>query len=122
GLPTVLIGHSMGGVIAARYAQLHASELAALVLSGPTLGANTAFEALLEMDPIPDIPIDPEILSRDPAVGRAYAEDPLVYHGPLTLTTLRGILAGVEAVAQGGTFGELPTLWIPATWARLAPL
>jgi alpha-beta hydrolase superfamily lysophospholipase len=122
GLPTVLIGHSMGGVIAARYAQLYASELAALVLSGPPLGGNPAFEALLEMDPIPDIPIDPEILSRDPAVGLAYAEDPLVYHGPLTLTTLRGILAGVEAVAQGGTFGDLPTLWIHGEEDALAPL
>jgi len=122
GLPTVLIGHSMGGVIAARYAQLHASELAALVLSGPPLGGNPAFEALLEMDPIPDIPIDPEILSRDPAVGQAYAEDPLVYHGPLTLTTLQGIVAGVEAVAQGGTFGQLPTLWIHGEEDALAPL
>jgi alpha-beta hydrolase superfamily lysophospholipase len=122
GLPTVLIGHSMGGVIAARYAQLYTAELAALVLSGPPLGGNPAFEALLEMDPIPDIPIDPQILSRDPAVGHAYAEDPLVYHGPLTLTTLQGIVAGVEAVAQGGTFGQLPTLWIHGEEDALAPL
>ena len=34
------------------------------------------------MDPIPDVPIDPSILSRDPEVGAAYAADPLVYHGP----------------------------------------
>jgi alpha-beta hydrolase superfamily lysophospholipase len=120
--PAVLIGHSMGGVIAARYAQLHGHELAALVLSGPPLGGNPAFEALLEMDPIPDIPIDPAILSRDPAVGKAYAEDPLVYHGPLTLTTLQGIFGGVEAVAQGGALGELPTLWIHGEEDALAPL
>lgn len=122
GRPTVLIGHSMGGVIAARYAQLHARELAALVLSGPPLGGNPAFEALLEMDPIPEIPIDPAVLSRDPAVGQAYAEDPLVYHGPLTLTTLRGIFAGAEAVAAGGALGELPTLWIHGEEDALAPL
>jgi alpha-beta hydrolase superfamily lysophospholipase len=122
GRPTVLIGHSMGGVVAARYAQLHGWELSALVLSGPPLGGNQAFEALLEMDPIPDVPIDPAILSRDPTVGQAYAEDPLVYHGPLTLTTLQGILAGVQAVAQGGTFGELPTLWIHGEEDALAPL
>jgi alpha-beta hydrolase superfamily lysophospholipase len=122
GLPTVLIGHSMGGVIAARYAQLYGAELAALVLSGPPLGGNPAFEALLEMDPIPDIPIDPAILSRDPAVGEAYAADPLVYHGPLTLTTLHGIFAGVEAVARGGALGELPTLWIHGELDELAPL
>jgi alpha-beta hydrolase superfamily lysophospholipase len=122
GLPTVLVGHSMGAVVAARYAQLRGSELSALVLSGPPLGGNPAFEALLEMDPIPEVPIDPAVLSRDPAVGQAYAEDPLVYHGPLTLTTLQGILAGVQAVAQGGTFGELPTLWLHGEEDALAPL
>jgi alpha-beta hydrolase superfamily lysophospholipase len=122
GLPTVLIGHSMGAVIAARYAQLHTRELTALVLSGPPLGGNPAFEALLEMDPLPEIPIDPAVLSRDPAVGQAYAEDPLVYHGPLTLTTLQGIFAGAQAVAAGGTLGELPTLWIHGEEDALAPL
>ncbi len=120
--PEVLIGHSMGGVVAARYAQLYGAELTALVLSGPPLGGNPAFEALLEMDPFPDIPIDPEVLSRDPAVGKAYAEDPLVYHGPLTLATLEGVFAGVEAVAQGGRLGELPTLWIHGEEDALAPL
>src|SRR4051812_8114095 len=40
GLPTALIGHSMGGLIATRYAQRHGDELAALVLSGPAVGGN----------------------------------------------------------------------------------
>jgi alpha-beta hydrolase superfamily lysophospholipase len=120
--PVALIGHSMGGIVAARYAQLHGDELAALVLSGPPLGGNPAFEALLEMDPFPDIPIDPEVLSRDPEVGRAYAQDPLVYHGPLTLRTLQGVFAGVEAVALGGRLGALPTLWIHGEEDALAPL
>jgi alpha-beta hydrolase superfamily lysophospholipase len=121
-IPMVLVGHSMGAVIAARYAQLHGDELAALVLSGPPLGDNPALAALLDMDPFPDVPIDPAVLSRDPAVGAAYAADPLVYHGPLTLTTLQGIFAGVEAVAQGGELGELPTLWIHGEVDELAPL
>ena len=90
GLPVVLVGHSMGGLIAARFAQRYLDELAALVLSGPVVGGNPAFEMLLEMDPIPDIPIDPAILSRDPAVGAAYAADPLVYHGPFHKATAAG--------------------------------
>jgi alpha-beta hydrolase superfamily lysophospholipase len=40
-LPLVLIGHSMGGMIGARYAQLHGEALAGLVLSGPVLGTWT---------------------------------------------------------------------------------
>jgi alpha-beta hydrolase superfamily lysophospholipase len=122
GLPTALIGHSMGGLIAARYGQRHGEELAALVLSGPAVGGNPEIEALAELDPIPDVPIDPAVLSRDPAVGRAYAEDPLVYHGPFRRATLLGFGAAVAAVAEGGTFGDLPTLWIHGEEDQLVPL
>src|SRR5215212_6934337 len=59
GLPVVLVGHSMGGLIAARYAQKHPGELAALVLSGPAIGGAPELEMLLSLDPIPEIPIDP---------------------------------------------------------------
>src|SRR5688572_8621902 len=112
GLPVVLVGHSMGGLIAARFAQRYLTELTALVLSGPVVGGNPAFAMLLEMDPIPDIPIDPAILSRDPAVGAAYATDPLVYHGPFHKATLRALASSAAVVAAGGTFGDVPTLWI----------
>ena len=81
-LPLVMIGHSMGGLIATRYAQTHPGELDALVLSGPVIGGNPGMAALLELDPIPEVPIDPAVLSRDPAVGEAYVADPLVYNGP----------------------------------------
>lgn len=122
GLPIVLIGHSMGGLVATRYAQRFGDELAALVLSGPALGGNPALTQLLELDPIPDVPIDPAILSRDPAVGEAYAGDPLVYHGPFRRETLLGLGAAIAAVAAGGTFGALPTLWIHGEEDQLVPL
>ena len=101
GSPVVLIGHSLGGVIATRYAQRYMSELAALVLSAPVIGGNPAFEPLLAMDPMPEVPLDPAALSRDPAVGEAYAADPLVYHGPLLRGTLEGIFAAVQTIAAG---------------------
>lgn len=122
GLPTVLIGHSMGGLIATRYAQRFGDELAALVLSGPAIGGNPDILALLDLDPIPEIPIDPDILSRDPAVGRAYADDPLVWHGPFKRGTLQGLVAAMGAVAEGGTFGDLSTLWIHGEEDALIPL
>ena len=120
-LPVVLIGHSMGGIIATRYAQLHGDELAALVLSGPAIGANPAIETLLAMDPIPDVPIDPSTLSRDPEVGRAYAEDPLVWHGPFRRATLAAMFAAVRAIAAGPRL-ELPALWLHGDDDGLVPL
>jgi alpha-beta hydrolase superfamily lysophospholipase len=121
-LPIALVGHSMGGLIATRYAQRYGDELAALVLSGPVIGANPAFEQLLAMDPIPDVPIDPAILSRDPLVGEAYAADELVYHGPFRRVTLEQLFAAIERVSQDGGFGDLPTLWIHGSDDQLVPL
>jgi alpha-beta hydrolase superfamily lysophospholipase len=75
---------------------------------------------LLGMDPIPDIPLDPATLSRDRAVGEAYAADELVYHGPLHRTTLETIFAAVEAIGSGPKL-ELPTLWLHGEEDALAP-
>ena len=122
GLPLALIGHSMGGLIATRYAQRFGSELAALVISSPAIADNPAFRQLLEMEPIPEIPIDPAVLSRDPAVGEAYAADELVYHGPFQRTTIQQLFAGVDRVASGPSFGDVPTLWIHGSDDQLVPL
>jgi alpha-beta hydrolase superfamily lysophospholipase len=122
GLPVALVGHSMGGLIATRFAQRPDHGLAALVLSAPVIGGNPDIEALLTMDPIPEIPIDPAALSRDPAVGEAYANDPLVYHGPFARESLEAFGAAVAAVAAGPSFGTLPTMWIHGEEDSLAPL
>lgn len=119
GLPLVLIGHSMGGLMAIRYAQRFGSELTALVVSGPFLG-NPMMAPLLEMEVLPDIPIDPAALSRDPAVGEAYAADPLVYHGPLIKESLIGMFGAVDKVAEGPNLGALPVLWVHGEADQLA--
>jgi alpha-beta hydrolase superfamily lysophospholipase len=121
-LPVVLVGHSMGGLIAARYAQLHGDELAALVLSGPAVGGNPDIEGLLALDPIPDVPIDPAVLSRDPEVGERYAADELVWHGPFKKPTLQALFAGVGAIAEGPALDGLPVLWIHGEADALVPL
>lgn len=122
GMPAVLIGHSLGGLTAARFVQRDQPDVVALVLSGPVVGGNPQVEALLGMDPMPEVPIDPSILSRDSAIGEAYAADELVYHGGFHRETLEAIFAGVRAVAAGPGFGALPTLWIHGEGDVLAPL
>jgi alpha-beta hydrolase superfamily lysophospholipase len=121
-LPAGMLGHSLGGILATRYVQRGEHGLAALVLTGPAIGGNPAFEGLLAMDPLPDVPIDPEMLSRDPAVGQAYMNDPLVYHGPLARESLVTIFSAVDAIREGPGFGSLPVLWIHGEEDALAPL
>jgi alpha-beta hydrolase superfamily lysophospholipase len=122
GMPVVLIGHSLGGLIATAFVQRDQPEISALVLSGPVIGGNPQIEGMLGLDPLPEVPIDPSILSRDPAVGEAYASDELVYHGPFQRQTLEAIFAAVRAVGAGPNFGDLPTLWIHGEGDVLAPL
>ena len=121
-LPLVLIGHSMGGLISTRYAQTLGAELAALVLSAPALGLDPGFAMILEMDPIPDVPIDSTLLSRDLSVGREYDADPLVWHGPFLRPTVQSMLGAIGEAAKGPSFGTLPTLWIHGDDDQIIPL
>jgi alpha-beta hydrolase superfamily lysophospholipase len=122
GLPLVLVGHSMGGMIAARYAQLHREELAGLVLSGPVLGTWTAATDLLAFEEIPDDPLDVTTLSRDPAVGEVYAADDLVWHGPFKRPTLEALDRELGTIGEGPALGDLPTLWIHGEEDQLVPM
>lgn len=119
GLAVVMVGHSMGGLIAARYAQRFPEDLAGLVLSGPALGLSPVLESWLA-DP-PSDPIDGAVLSRDPAVGEAYAADPLVYHGGWKRSTLQAFIDADAAVAAGPGFGSLPLLYVHGGDDQLVP-
>ncbi|MFJ5303465.1 lysophospholipase [Streptomyces sp. NPDC088350] len=122
GVPLVLIGHSMGGLIASRFAQRHGDEPAALVLSGPVIGGWELPGRLLALAGIPDIPISPAALSRDPAVGTAYTADPLVWHGPMKRPTVEAFARTLATVAESGDIGPLPLLWLHGSDDRLVPL
>lgn len=121
-LPLVVIGHSMGGLIASRYAQVYPEELQALVLSGPVLGRWTTVEQLQAAEEIPDTPIDPATLSRDPAVGKAYVADELVWHGPFKRTTVNALATELERGLDSGSIGSLPLLWVHGSDDRLVPV
>ncbi len=122
GLPLVMVGHSMGGLISARFAQRYGDELTALVLSGPVIGDWALPRRLLALDEIPDTPISPSALSRDPEVGAAYAADPLVWHGPMKRPTVEAFARTLETVSKGGDLGPLPLLWLHGDEDRLVPL
>jgi alpha-beta hydrolase superfamily lysophospholipase len=121
-LPVVMVGHSMGGLIATRYAQRHRDDLAGLVLSGPAIGLGAVMEDWLAAPELPSDPIDVATLSRDPAVGEAYAADPLVYHGGWKRPTLEAFVAADKAIAAGPGFGDLPLLYVHGADDGLVPV
>jgi alpha-beta hydrolase superfamily lysophospholipase len=121
GLPVIMIGHSMGGMIAARYAQRHRDQLTALVLSGPVLGSWHP-TALIDAEEIPDEPLDVSTLSRDDRVGEVYAADPLVWHGPFKRELLRSLARTLDMINNGGDLGDLPTLWVHGEADTLVPI
>lgn len=118
--PIVLIGHSMGGMIAARYAQRFPEDLTAVVLSGPVLGRWDAVASLLALETIPDVPIDPATLSRDLSVGDAYVADPLVWHGPFKRPTVEALGREIDVISSGGTI-SLPMAWLHGSDDQLVP-
>jgi alpha-beta hydrolase superfamily lysophospholipase len=123
--PLVLLGHSMGGSVAARYvaegtlAQPAAWHRAvdALVLSSPALDPGMgAFQKLLlaVLGPLaPNLGVgnglQPQWVSRDAAVVRAYVDDPLV-HDRVAPRMVRFIVdAGAFVQAQAAAW-RVPTL------------
>lgn len=108
--PTFLLGHSMGGLVATALALDHQHRLAGLVLSGAAVGDPSGIEPLLELDPLPEVVLSSEMLSRDPRVGEDYDRDPLNYRGPFRRETLRTLTGGARRVRERFATLRLPLL------------
>ena len=92
-LPLCMIGHSMGGLIAVRYALRYQEKLACLVVTGAALQIGNDASPLLKKlswliaTVAPQLgvaglkPGTESILSRDPTIQEAFDADPLCYKG-----------------------------------------
>ena len=131
--PLVLLGHSLGGLVAARFvagalapAAAWSRPVDALVLSSPALdvGMNAAQKAMLAvLGPIaPNIGVgnglDARVISRDAAVVAAYQADPLV-HDRISPRLTRFIVDAGLQVRSLAPRWAVPTLLLYAGSDRL---
>ncbi|WP_370324104.1 lysophospholipase [Euzebya sp.] len=128
-LPQVLLGHSMGCAAVIDHLSGHHREVAAVVLSGPFLrNASDVPAPLRALAPwlgrlLPGVPtqkLPASDVSRDPAVVRAYEEDPLVFHGGIPAGTGATLLALERTHLPRAERISEPTLIVHGTADRLA--
>ncbi|MBB5270404.1 GNAT family N-acetyltransferase [Quisquiliibacterium transsilvanicum] len=117
GEPPLLLGHSMGGALAAQLVVCEGVPVRGLVLSSPALdtgigAAQRALAALLYRL-APNLAIgnglDPQALSHDAHVVRAYLEDPLV-HDRISARLLRWLMSAGEGARRAAGSLAVPTL------------
>ncbi len=115
--PLIVLGHSMGGLVAARFVALAMRPADALILSSPVFdpGLNAFQKLLLAVLPriAPDLRIanglDTSFISHDPAVVAQYKADPLV-HDRISARLAEFIAEGGPAVVAAAGRWSVPTL------------
>lgn len=126
GTPLILLGHSLGGLVVARFVALAIRAVDAVVLSSPALdpGLSGLQKLLVAVLPriVPDLRVGnglkPQFISHDPAVVAAYQADRLVHDRISARLALFIATAGPSTVAMAGQW-KVPTLLLYAGDDRL---
>jgi len=126
GVPLILLGHSMGGLVVGRFVSLGMRKVDALVMSSPALDPGlSAFQKFL-VAVLPSIApnlrvgngLKPEYISHDPAVVKAYLSDRLV-HDRISARLARFIATAGPATVALAPQWSVPTLLMYAGDDRL---
>jgi alpha-beta hydrolase superfamily lysophospholipase len=116
-LPVLLLGHSMGGLVASRFVSLNMRPVDGLVLSSPALDPGLSAVQKLLVALLPRVAphlrvgngLDAQYLSHDEAVVAAYLADPLC-HDRVSALLARFIAEGGPAVVAQAPRWTVPTL------------
>lgn len=112
-----MVGHSIGGTIAAAYAIFHQDDFDGLILSGATLkvgagvsaGLIIAARVLSLLLPKAGLyVIDATAISRDKGVVSAYVSDPLVYRGKIRARLGIELIKAMETLQR-----QMPKIYLP---------
>ena len=126
GQPLVLLGHSMGGLVAARFVALGVRPVDALVLSSPAFDAGLGPVQKLLLATLQRIApnlrvgngLDAHYLSHDASVVRTYLADPLC-HDRISVRLARFIAEAGPATVARAAHWQVPTLLLWAGADRL---
>ncbi|QDM40348.1 alpha/beta hydrolase [Altererythrobacter sp. TH136] len=124
-----LLGHSMGGNVAFGYALRWPEDLSGLILSGPLIGGSAPagqrliVKLLSAIAPgLGTVALPPEAVSRDPAVVKAYAADPLVTIGKVPARTAHELFAPLPGYLARAPGMKVPVLIQHGEADALVPL
>lgn len=132
GLPVMMIGHSMGSLIALNFALHHQQELNGLILSGTALNSAETVPGIartvgnLVRNFAPTIPLFPaigaEAISTDPKTIREYNEDPLNYRGAWRVGLAAELLDTSDKLRKHLHELTLPLLLLHGEQDTIAPI
>ena len=119
GIPAILVGHSMGGLIATRYLIDRQSDFTACVLSGAALKPAeklSSIQSLLMrlfsrfLPKMRVLQLDASAVSRDPEVVDRYRDDPLIFSGKITARLAEQVFGTMAWIEDRLDTIELPML------------
>ncbi len=119
GLPQILLGHSMGGLISALFLLRQQSKFVGCVLSGPAIKTEIEpgylqlllIRCLSVAAPrVGVLQLDAAGVSRDPAVVADYVSDPLVNHKKMTARMVSELFVAMHHIQNEANKISLPML------------
>jgi alpha-beta hydrolase superfamily lysophospholipase len=119
GLPLLLLGHSMGGLIALSFVRKHPGYINGLIVSSPLLGVRKPLPPLLKAvvrilstvwpNLSLDNRLDPTLISHDPAEVRAYVQSKWV-HSRVSARWVTRCMAEIDATVGSPEAIDTPIL------------
>jgi alpha-beta hydrolase superfamily lysophospholipase len=129
GTPVVVLGHSMGGAIAALWLAVDQPALTGALLSGPVAATNSSSSPLGNVLSVvarfwPALPVttlDAGAISRDTDVVKRYEGDPLVYRGRIKAGLAAAMVRAAQRTDRDAERIILPLLLMHGSQDRLTP-
>ncbi|MCB2224108.1 MAG: lysophospholipase [Actinobacteria bacterium] len=112
GLPLIMLGHSMGGLLSSRFAQRHPGGIDGLILCGAVVGDWNWAREVLQEDEMPPAPDEWSGMSRDPRTVREYSTDPLVYRGAYKRPLLEAEVVALDRFREQIGLVTCPVLFL----------